>query len=121
MHTHTDRHRLRYKGSVKVSWRALATSARYHLLCNPITASLPPHAHQRLYDRRGPSRVPLQPDAAQKRGALQLLDALEARFSSTADRVQMPPQFLEQFAARFEEEGLSPIVEAIGNLPLLAP
>ncbi len=56
----------------------------------------------------------MQPEAAQQRGALQLLDALEARFSQDADKVQMPAGFLEQFAAKYENDGLDSVVEAIG-------
>ena len=59
----------------------------------------------------------VQPEAAEQRGPLQLLDALEARHSRAADAVQMPPEFLEQFAARYENEGLESIVEAIGGDP----
>ncbi len=51
-----------------------------------------------------------QPDAARHRGVLQLLDALEARLMHRDDQPQMPPEFLEQFAARFEEEGLPDLV-----------
>lgn len=64
-----------------------------------------------------------QPEAAQERGALQLLDALQARFSRThdsragesraGDQVPMPPHFLEQFVDHLEDEGLSLVVAPI--------
>ncbi len=57
----------------------------------------------------------LQPQEAQQRGALQLLDALEARSQPSGTAAPMPPEFLEEFAARFEEEGLPDIVTAIGT------
>jgi hypothetical protein len=56
-----------------------------------------------------------QPDAARQRGVLQLLDALEARLMHRDDQPQMPPEFLEQFAARFEEEGLPDLVNSWGE------
>lgn len=57
----------------------------------------------------------VQPDAARHRGVLQLLDALEARLMHRDDQPQMPPEFLEQFAARFEEEGLPDLVSSWGE------
>jgi hypothetical protein len=56
-----------------------------------------------------------QPDAARQRGVVQLLDALEARLMHRDDQPQMPPEFLEQFAARFEEEGLPDLVNSWGE------
>ena len=58
-----------------------------------------------------------QPDAARQRGVLQLLDALEARLMHRDGQPQMPPEFLEQFAARFEEEGLPDLVNSWGEWP----
>jgi hypothetical protein len=46
---------------------------------------------------------------------MQLLDALEARFMRKPDQPHMPPEFLEQFAARFEDEGLPDLVQNWGE------
>jgi hypothetical protein len=46
---------------------------------------------------------------------MQLLDALEARLTQRADQQHMPPEFLEQFAARFEDEGLPELVHSWGG------
>jgi hypothetical protein len=57
-----------------------------------------------------------QPQEAQQRGALQLLDSLDKRAgkgSSTA--APMPVGFLEEFAQRFEAEGLETIIGPIGR------
>ena len=62
---------------------------------------------------------PLQPPEAAQRGALQLLDALEARESLSAPPAHIEPApagFLEDFAARFEAEGLEQVLEPIGRL-----
>lgn len=93
--------------------------------------------------------LPPQPPAAQQRGALQLLDSLEASLSGSggltglaggyvpgsstsgsggggsgsggADgqlpggAVAMPLAFLDDFGARFEEEGLQGVADAIGE------
>eukprot|EP00887_Chlorella_sp_A99_P007091 scaffold2.g7091.t1 len=78
-----------------------------------------------------------QPPEAQQRGALQLLDALDAAAAAAAagglagpaapggggasgapppgGAVPMPPGFLEDYAARFEEEGLEGAVEPMAH------
>jgi hypothetical protein len=84
-----------------------------------------------------PSSCPtpsLQPHAARQRGALQLLDSLDAAAAASAavsgfggsagpssastsgGVAALPPGFLEDFAARFAEEGLTDIVAPIGEL-----
>lgn len=57
-----------------------------------------------------------QPKVAKGRGSAQLLDALIARIAQKGDAVHMPPDFLEQFAARFEDEGLAELMPSIGEL-----
>lgn len=75
-----------------------------------------------------------QPPEASRRGALQLLDALDAASPAASDgfgglggsasgsagqppggAARMPPGFLEDFAARFADEGLENIVAPIGE------
>ena len=63
----------------------------------------------------------VQPDEAARRGALQLLDAMDAREGApprpgpaSADVAQLPSGFLEDFAVRFEAEGLEAVIEPIG-------
>lgn len=61
----------------------------------------------------------VQPEVAQQRGALQLLDSLDSREGagpSNANATPMPVGFLEDFAQRFEQEGLEVVVEPIGAL-----
>lgn len=61
-----------------------------------------------------------QPEDAQQRGTLQLLDALDGTLSAAgaaAGSPLMPPGFLEDLANRFVEEGLSEmIIPAIQEL-----
>ncbi len=59
----------------------------------------------------------VQPEVAQQRGALQLLDSLDRREGAgPANATPMPVGFLEDFAQRFEQEGLEMVVEPIGAL-----
>lgn len=56
-----------------------------------------------------------QPAAAQQRGALQLLDSLDRREGAgPPTATAMPSGFLEDFAQRFEQEGLETVIEPIG-------
>ncbi|CAL8466128.1 g5664 [Coccomyxa elongata] len=57
-----------------------------------------------------------QPEVAQQRGALQLLDSLDRREGAgPANATPMPVGFLEDFAQRFEQEGLEMVVEPIAK------
>ena len=79
--------------------------------------------------------LPVQPPEACQRGALQLLDSLDAAASSSSSlglagpsissgsgsgapggAVPMPPGFLEDFAARFADEGLPDLLAPIGEI-----
>lgn len=63
----------------------------------------------------------LQPPAAAARGALQLLDAMDARDSNTSAPgfpsgvVSLPQGFLEQLASREDQEALRTVFEPIGE------
>ncbi len=58
----------------------------------------------------------MQPDMASQRGALQLLDALDrkGRKSPAHPSHPMPTGFLEDLAARFENEGLEDMLGPSG-------
>ena len=58
----------------------------------------------------------MQPDMASQRGALQLLDALDRKGGKTPAHpaYPMPTGFLEDLAARFENEGLEDMLGPSG-------
>lgn len=56
-----------------------------------------------------------QPQVARGRGVMQLVDALEGRIAQKGDRQPMPPEFMEQFAARFEGDGLPDLMNIMGE------
>lgn len=58
----------------------------------------------------------LQPDSASQRGALQLLDALDKKGGKAVAQpaYPMPTGFLEDLAARFEQEGLDAMLGPTG-------
>ncbi len=98
-----------------------------------------PSKHQRTLSTHQcahpfPPTLALQPPEAAQRGALQLLDSLDAAASSSSlglagpspsgsgsaaapgGAVPMPPGFLEDFAVRFADEGLPDLLAPIGEL-----
>lgn len=56
-----------------------------------------------------------QPEQALHQGTLQLLTALKARYVRDTTAVQMPPDFLEDFALKWENEGLLRIVNDLSE------
>jgi len=56
-----------------------------------------------------------QPEQALHQGTLQLLTALKARYVRDTTAVQMPPDFLEDFALKWENEGLLRIVNDLST------
>ena len=64
-----------------------------------------------------------QGEEEQKRGALALLDAMDRRNGVAeldGNPASMPPGFLEQYAAQYEEDGLAEVILPIGLLPSFA-
>ena len=85
-------------GPARLSHNVIQPSAMYHT---------PPH--------RLPSSFPQSPEA-EARGSLQLLDSFDAKTASTpqAGVAAMPHGFMEDFAARYESDGLDQIMTPIG-------